>query len=850
MDAKKKELIENNTLAEQEHKKKQKREDPNISSRLIVFNVPKYFTEKKLADHFRAKGVVTDCKIMRKENKSRKFAFVGFKNERDAKAAREYFNDSYIDTSQITVEYAKTQQDPNLPRGWSKYTKGTMAYNRIHGEEARERRKPQSQIDSENKREVENKKKKFKEFLAVMMQKGKKVKNQSWNESFNDFVPTDQTKSRRQRKKEEKLRKEQKEFEKQEQEEEQEPGLRIENQEVTQKGKGITVIEKEIHKKSTKLGASKSKQVHIKFGEEADISQAAQKIEEIAEEIEEKPAETKVEEEDDEEIDENRLYCMNLPFTILEEDLRETFGKYGEIDEISIPKRRGGLGTGFCFIRFMEPESAVNAYANLDKKYYQGRKLTILPASKKKEKPEQEQRFEQGMDHPENTQNYEENKEMPQEERKEHFIDEKSSFKTKKKIHTKRNFDDETNWNYLFLSQDAVTEAIANKLSLKKGDILNKDEENMAVRVANIETQIIKETKEWMMENGINLKAIEGKNNRKELTRSKTMILIKNISSKVTYDELSTYAQTQDLIISPTNTLAIAKYKSASQAEAVMKKLTYYRLHNIPLYLEYAPQVFEKTSIRVNSGEDAQMTEDTSSKIPNTVFVKGLNFETSEQKLRELFESVKSGKILSTKIVKNKADGLQSQGYGFVEFETEEGAKTAMKKLQSCVLDDHMLKLKLAKRDTSEAEKKKRLEKMKRKEDESYVDNADLASTKLLVKNLAFEANKKDIKALFKEAGQVKKVRLPKKANSHEHRGFGFVEFVTIEDARNAFETLQHSHLYGRKLVIQWAKNTDDINNLKDLRNKASYQQETLKSRGDGNNKRRKLKEGPTEDDN
>ena len=95
-------------------------------------------------------------------------------------------------------------------------------------------------------------------------------------------------------------------------------------------------------------------------------------------------------------------------------------------------------------------------------------------------------------------------------------MDEGSSFKTKKKMHLKRNFDEETNWNYLFMNQDAVTEAIANKLSLKKGEILNKDDDNLAVRVANIETQIIKETKEWMIENGIDLKAIEGKDNRKE----------------------------------------------------------------------------------------------------------------------------------------------------------------------------------------------------------------------------------------------------------------------------------------------------------------------------------------------
>lgn len=211
----------------------------------------------------------------------------------------------------------------------------------------------------------------------------------------------------------------------------------------------------------------------------------------------------------------------------------------------------------------MEPEAAANAYANLDKKIFQGRILTIMPASKKKEdkKPEE-------PEEPEVVEKLEEKKEEFKKQ-----IDEKSSFKTNKKVHMKRNFDDETNWNYLFINQDAVTEAVASKLSLKKGDILNKDDDNLAVRVANIETQIIKETKEWMAENGINLKAIEGKNNRKDCKRSKTMLLVKNISPKVTLDDLSLYLQTTDVIISPSNTLAIARYKSASQAESVMKKM-------------------------------------------------------------------------------------------------------------------------------------------------------------------------------------------------------------------------------------------------------------------------------------
>jgi multiple RNA-binding domain-containing protein 1 len=398
-----------------------------------------------------------------------------------------------------------------------------------------------------------------------MMAKGKKAKTQTWNESFNDFIPSNKLKSRRERKREEKAQKEQ-----EVDDEEEGHHIKIGKKEVIEAEGGTTIVQKEINRKSTKLGAKKAKQIHIKFGGKADIDAAMEKIEENLETNEEPKQQDENKEgegeEDGEEIDQNRLFVMNLPFEITEEELREYFGRYGEIDEISIPLRRGGVGTGFCFVRFMEPEAAANAYANLDKKIFQGRILTIMPASKKKEekKPEEPEEPKE----PEVAENIEEKKEEFKKQ-----IDEKSSFKTNKKVYMKRNFDDETNWNYLFMSQDAVTEAIANKLSLKKGDILNKDDDNLAVRVANIETQIIKETKDWMAENGINLKAIERKNNRKDCKRSKTMLLIKNISPKVTLDDLTLYLQTTDVIISPSSILAIAKYKSASQAESVMKKM-------------------------------------------------------------------------------------------------------------------------------------------------------------------------------------------------------------------------------------------------------------------------------------
>jgi multiple RNA-binding domain-containing protein 1 len=39
------------------------------TSRLIVKNIPKHITEERLREHFAKKGLVTDAKIMRKNDK-------------------------------------------------------------------------------------------------------------------------------------------------------------------------------------------------------------------------------------------------------------------------------------------------------------------------------------------------------------------------------------------------------------------------------------------------------------------------------------------------------------------------------------------------------------------------------------------------------------------------------------------------------------------------------------------------------------------------------------------------------------------------------------------------------------
>ena len=58
-------------------------------------------------------------------------------------------------------------------------------------------------------------------------------------------------------------------------------------------------------------------------------------------------------------------------------------------------------------------------------------------------------------------------------------------------------------------------------------------------------------------------------------------------------------------------------------------------------------------------------------------------------------------------------------------------------------------------------------------------------------------------------------MRLPKKFD-HRSRGFAFLEFASKHEAENAFNSLQHTHLLGRHLVLQWAEEIEhDVDALR-----------------------------------
>ena len=75
-----------------------------------------------------------------------------------------------------------------------------------------------------------------------------------------------------------------------------------------------------------------------------------------------------------------------------------------------------------------------------------------------------------------------------------------------------------------------------------------------------------------------------------------------------------------------------------------------------------------------------------------------------------------------------------------------------------------------------------------------------MENPKLYVGNLTYSVDEAQLKELFSNYGDVKDVRVI------ERKGFGFVEFETVEEAEKAMEALNGTEFEGRTLRIDDAR--------------------------------------------
>jgi len=144
---------------------------------------------------------------------------------------------------------------------------------------------------------------------------------------------------------------------------------------------------------------------------------------------------------------------------------------------------------------------------------------------------------------------------------------------------------------------------------------LGKDADNVAVRLALSETQLIVETKQWLKDEGVRLDAFEEK--KSKTIRSKTVIIVKNIPFNTEEAELRRLfvklGSLGRIVLPPSRTMALVEFIESSVAQRAFKSLAYKKFKHVPLYLEWAPSdiflIEKKPEVKMENSEEKKKTK-------------------------------------------------------------------------------------------------------------------------------------------------------------------------------------------------------------------------------------------------
>jgi len=166
------------------------------------------------------------------------------------------------------------------------------------------------------------------------------------------------------------------------------------------------------------------------------------------------------------------------------------------------------------------------------------------------------------------------------------------------------------------------------------------------------------------------------------------------------------------------------------------------------------------------------------------IFIKNLDKSIDNKMLYDTFCTF--GNILSCKIAYDEEG--RSKGYGFVHYETEEAAETAIDKVDGKMLKDKIVYV----------------GKFKRKAERELEDGStERKYTNIFVKNLDESASEDDLTELFTKFGAITEGALAlMKDVEGKSKGFAFINFDSMDAARQAVEEMNGYEFKGKAMYV------------------------------------------------
>ncbi|CAL5419803.1 unnamed protein product [Camellia sinensis] len=217
------------------------------------------------------------------------------------------------------------------------------------------------------------------------------------------------------------------------------------------------------------------------------------------------------------------------------------------------------------------------------------------------------------------------------------------------------------------------------------------------------------------------------------------------------------------------------QFDSEQSANASIEKLNGFNNGGKHMYVGK----FVKKSDRILPSPDARYTN---------LYVKNLDLDVTEELLKEKFSEF--GKILS--LIISKDEYGTSRGFGFVNFDSADGAKRAIEAMNGSQLGSKVIYV-------ARAQKKEEREQILRRqfEEKRKEQIMKYQGSNVYVKNFDDDVTDDELREHFSQCGTITSAKLMRDEKGTS-RGFGFVCFSTPEEANKAVNNF-HGFMFRKK---------------------------------------------------
>ncbi|CUM51694.1 uncharacterized protein AC631_03627 [Debaryomyces fabryi] len=213
-------------------------------------------------------------------------------------------------------------------------------------------------------------------------------------------------------------------------------------------------------------------------------------------------------------------------------------------------------------------------------------------------------------------------------------------------------------------------------------------------------------------------------------------------------------------------------------------------------------KVEESSEEAEESAEEPVAKKPKTNEEPATLFVGRLSWSIDDEWLRREFEPV--GGVISARVIMERSTG-KSRGYGYVDFDSKSAAEKALQEYQGKELDGRPINLDLS-------TGKPHASNPKTDRAKQYGDVPSAPSDTLFVGNLSFNAERDSLFNTFGEYGTVVSCRIPTHPDTQQPKGFGYVQFASVDEAKAALEALNGEYIDGRACRLDFSTPRDNSN--------------------------------------